>query len=319
MELTGFQHGKVIADLRSREEVADCDLVWLDFFPGETNWPERVGQLTGLHIHEEHLWDSTNRQHPPIYDYTAEYELLVLRSLIPGAKESLTATRSISIYLSEKVLITIRTGPEPVLDRLKKRLTAGLMRAPDGPVNLLSLILTFLADEFLALREPLSLQLENWQSRLLDERNDFTEWRRLMDMRGQLRRFELQMEGQLNVLSSWRLDTDFLISDHLAVRFSNVEEHLQRVLGHVRSLEQDIESLVQIYFSVSSQRTNETMQVLTVISAIFLPLNLIAGIFGMNFEDQPLLHSSHGFWFILGLMIVIMFVMLWLFRSRKWY
>jgi len=68
---------------------------------------------------------------------------------------------------------------------------------------------------------------------------------------------------------------------------------------HVRRLEQSAETAVQIHFSAQSHRTNDIMRTLTVLTAIFLPLNLIAGIFGMNFEFIPLLHVRAGFWLAL--------------------
>jgi len=80
------------------------------------------------------------------------------------------------------------------------------------------------------------------------------------------------------------------------VRSRDVLEHVERVLHHVQRLEQNAETAVQMHFNAQSHRTNEIMRTLTVLTAIFLPLNLIAGIFGMNFEFIPLLHRSNGFW-----------------------
>jgi Mg2+ and Co2+ transporter CorA len=60
-----------------------------------------------------------------------------------------------------------------------------------------------------------------------------------------------------------------------------------------------------MHFNAQSHRTNEIMRVLTVLTAIFLPLNLISGIFGMNFEYIPLLHQASGFWLAMGLMVFV--------------
>ena len=65
------------------------------------------------------------------------------------------------------------------------------------------------------------------------------------------------------------------------------------------------ETAVQMHFSAQSHRTNDIMRTLTVLTAIFLPLNLIAGIFGMNFESIPLLHVHNGFWLALVAMLLI--------------
>ena len=88
----------------------------------------------------------------------------------------------------------------------------------------------------------------------------------------------------------------------LRVRSRDVLEHVERVLSHVRRLESSAESVVQMHFSALGHRTNNIMRTLTVLTAIFLPLNLITGIFGMNFEGLPLIHKQDGFWIAVGVM-----------------
>ena len=78
----------------------------------------------------------------------------------------------------------------------------------------------------------------------------------------------------------------------LRVRSRDVLEHIERVLAHVRRLESSAETAVQMHFSAQSNRTNDIMRTLTVLTAIFLPLNLVTGFFGMNFEGLPLIHSA---------------------------
>ena len=81
--------------------------------------------------------------------------------------------------------------------------------------------------------------------------------------------------------------------------------HIERVLTHVRRLESSAETAVQMHFSAQSHRTNSIMRTLTVLTAIFLPLNLVTGFFGMNFDALPLIHSATGFWIAAGLMLLL--------------
>ena len=76
------------------------------------------------------------------------------------------------------------------------------------------------------------------------------------------------------------------------MRSRDVLEHIERVLTHVRRLESSAETAVQMHFSEQNNRTNDIMRALTVLTAIFLPLNLVTGFFGMNFEGLPLIHSA---------------------------
>jgi magnesium transporter len=97
-----------------------------------------------------------------------------------------------------------------------------------------------------------------------------------------------------------------------------VLEHVERVLSHVRRLEQSAEAAVQMHFSALGHRTNDIMRTLTVLTAIFLPLNLITGFFGMNFDGLPLIHTATGVWLALGLMLCIAVVLIAVFWRKRY-
>jgi Mg2+ and Co2+ transporter CorA len=103
----------------------------------------------------------------------------------------------------------------------------------------------------------------------------------------------------------------------LTIRSRDVLEHVERVIAHVRRLEQSAEAAVQIHFSALGQRTNDIMRTLTVLTAVFLPLNLITGFFGMNFENLPLIHRAGGTWIAIALMVGIGAALaVWFWRKR---
>ena len=83
-------------------------------------------------------------------------------------------------------------------------------------------------------------------------------------------------------------------------------------------MQQDIDALVQIYFSASAQRTNEILRFLTILSAVFLPLNLLAGLFGMNFTHLPLLAAWYGPGILIGVMLLLVSGLLLWFRRLRW-
>jgi Mg2+ and Co2+ transporter CorA len=112
----------------------------------------------------------------------------------------------------------------------------------------------------------------------------------------------------IDALDEWPPETDGAARrerELLRLRSRDVLEHIERVLGHVRRLEQSIETAVQMHFSALGHRTNNIMRTLTVLTAIFLPLNLITGFFGMNFDALPLIHSAAGFWLAFWTMVVV--------------
>ena len=106
--------------------------------------------------------------------------------------------------------------------------------------------------------------------------------------------------------------------DQLVARARDVIEHIERVVHHARRLEQSAETVVQIHFSAQSNRINNIMCTLTALTAVFLPLNLITGFFGMNFEFLPLIHNPSAFWWTFGFMILLVLVVVAVFWRRQY-
>ena len=101
-------------------------------------------------------------------------------------------------------------------------------------------------------------------------------------------------------------------------RAHDVMRYIDRVLHHARRLEQSAEAAVQIHFNAQGQRTNDIMLTLTAITAVFLPLNLFTGFFGMNFDHLPLIHSGAGMWIALALLFTLAVAIVVLFWQRRY-
>ena len=139
-----------------------------------------------------------------------------------------------------------------------------------------------------------------------------------MRLRNQLRWLSGTMETQLNVIENWREDYTGDFSQNLEIRFKDLEDHIRRVGSHAEQNQGAIDALVQIHFAANGQRTNQVMQFLAGISAIFLPLNLLVGYFGMNFADMPLLGLPHAGLISLVLIVLVGVALLWGFRRWRW-
>jgi Mg2+ and Co2+ transporter CorA len=201
---------------------------------------------------------------------------------------------------------------------VRSRFLAQPGRLPRTPDELLHRLLSAQVDHYLDLRQILTQRVERWQTQLLDPRHPFRDWRALLVARNEIHRLENLCEEQHDAVQEWR-DARFQdISPELQVRITDLIEHIQRVLTHARRIESTIESAVQLHFAANTHRTSEIMRVLTLITAVFMPLTLITGVFGMNFEMIPGLHSRWGFWFSLAGMGAVVLGLLFLFRRNRW-
>ncbi len=199
---------------------------------------------------------------------------------------------------------------------------AARSRIPLSPADLVLRMVNAMVDSYLDVRKELTTQLEHWQAELLKPNSRVINWGSLMGARSQLHVLEDLCDEQHDAMQEW-LDSlreqplssfaeDAKLAqaqrDQLVARARDVIEHIERVVHHARRLEQSAETVVQIHFSAQSNRTNSIMRTLTALTAVFLPLNLITGFFGMNFEFLPLIHTTTGFWWVFGFMILLVIV-----------
>ena len=82
---------------------------------------------------------------------------------------------------------------------------------------------------------------------------------------------------------------------------------------------QQLESSINLMFNIQSNRLNEVMKTLTILSAIFIPLTFMAGIYGMNFKNMPELESQNGYYILLGIMAVMIFMIVFYFMKKGWF
>ena len=244
------------------------------------------------------------------------------------------STRAVGFVQFDKLLISVHpTGcyaAKTFVERYLKEATqsdnavaqtaAVRSRLPTSPADLMLRMINMMVDSYLDLRKDLSTQLDYWQTELLNPRSHFTNWGALMAARNELHMLEDLCEEQHDAMQEW-LDTMReqstnqvkLISqaehDGLVARARDIVEHIERVVRHVQRLEQSAESAIQIHFGAQGNRTNNIMRTLTALTAIFLPLNLITGFFGMNFETFPLIHNKNALWWTLGVMVLIAITM----------
>ncbi len=321
MQIMQFETGGAPAVIDSTDISLDAgDFVWADIERSEFDGHENALSWLGIRLHDQHVRDTLNDTHPPYYDGTDDYDLLIVRALCPGSPPEEPSTRPIAIVVTTGAVVSIRPPEDPVFVKFHQRLLNTQRKAttPTSSTMLLYLLLEQIVDGLLARRDITSEVLSRWQERLLDGTDQFDDWRALMNLRGRLRRLEVVTEGQLDAVDDWRELSSLELDNALEVRFNDLQEHLRRVYNHTIVMQHDIDAVVQIYFSSNAQRTNETLQFLAVISAIFLPLNLLAGLFGMNFTNLPLLRLWYGPWVVVGVGLLMVTGLLYWFRRKRW-
>lgn len=303
--------------LDALDAMPDSGLVWIDRVRDEAaGWEAQVEQLIGVTIEPQHVIDSHNAVHPSFFDGTSDYDVFIFQGLGPESEPFPLETRTASFFLFDRLIVTVRAPDNVSFGIAQRRLEAGRGRVPGSPVSVMHVVLDTMVDRYLSIREPLTNRLVEIQDALLDPDDPSGDWKQLLRDRRAIGKLEMLCSAQLEALDAFRRTARTDLTQQQAVRMRDLEEHITRVLNHVQGLQRDIESAVQLHFSAVAHSTNQTVNRLTVISAVFLPLSLLAGIWGMNFEYMPELKYRYAYFVALGVLLSVGATLLLVFKRR---
>lgn len=264
-------------------------------------------------------WEDSGKgyQRPKLEDH-GDHLFLIVRSL-DTRKDWLglqLQTLQVSCFLTSRMLITIRSGPVPATEELADRLARGHRFPSPGPDWLLHTLLDSLVDAY-------SPHMERWETEV--DRLDKEALRdpkgavlgRILAIRKHMVKLRSMAAGQCEILRELSRGRDGLLHPACRPYFKDVHDHLVALLEAADSLRDGVSIAVDIYLNSVNNRLNQIMKVLTIMSAIMLPLTLVTGVFGMNFLIMPGLHHPAGFWWTMFGMVALAVIMLLVFRRAR--
>jgi len=268
-------------------------------------------------FHELAAEDALSENTLPKYDAFATYDFFIFRSVDVNISEHGSQTYKIAAFLGTDFLITIHRGAMHAVDEVWTRLSADRRPLERGPDFLLYSVVDHIVDAHFPLLEQMEECVDALQESIFANAREshLDELLHLKRDVNVLRRHSLPQRELLNQIS--RGDAQFIRREHL-IYFRDAYDHMFRISETIDVERDMMAGTMEAYLSVVANRTNDIMKVLTVFSAIMLPLTLIAGIYGMNFEHMPELHWLHGYPFALGLMAATAAVMIVWFWRNGW-
>lgn len=220
----------------------------------------------------------------------------------------------IDAFVGERFLVTIREGPTMASDATRDR----LIREGDLPVSSPAELLAFLAFAAGKRYQPLIQELEKQVDDLeeLAIQGDPRAVVEIQALRKDVIYLRRVVAPQFDVFEDLSNSRHPVIDDRARIMFSRVANQHRRALESIDTGRALLTSVVETYRGAVADQTNEIMRVLTVFSAILLPLTLIAGLWGMNFDEIPGSSIRNGFWILVGLMILLA-GSVWFYFSRR--
>ncbi|WP_097461869.1 magnesium/cobalt transporter CorA [Mangrovitalea sediminis] len=314
---------------RELVSVADCcrflgreSRTWIQV--NGTPDPEMLKSLGAqFQLHDLALEDVLNTGQRPKVDTFGD-QLFVIMTL-PVYRDRIVRTQQMSFFVGDNYIICFcpsDTDPfEPVRRRL--RLSGSGRLRSRGVDYLLYALLDLVIDEAFPVLEAFGDEIEDLEEELLVKPDQGTlSW--IHGVKRELLLLRRMLWPQREVINALLRLEDSVIHEDTHVYLRDCYDHCIQIMDLLESFRDMATSMLDVYLSSISNRTNDIMRVLTIIATIFIPLTFIVGVYGMNFSNDkspwamPELHWYYGYPLVWGLMLLITAGLLWYFRRQRW-
>jgi magnesium transporter len=278
------------------------------------------GWLRDWGFHPLAIEDTFTLQHQPKVEEYGDTMFVIVRGLdfnVERGADDEVRTLKLAAFLSQRRLVTMHRAPMRSLETVRERLEASQRSFPGGPVQVLWSIYDEMMDHYFPVVDELAVEIERLEERVVEspEHEQLESVLALRRKISSLRRIMLPHRQVFGHLANSRFEA---IDATAALNFRDTQDNVLRLADALEQQRDLLTNVKDTYLSVVAQRTNEIMRVLTVFSAIVLPLSLVAGIYGMNFRRMPELEWPWGYPLVLlGMVALAAGLLLW-FRRKRW-
>jgi magnesium transporter len=290
-------------ELIERWRSEDGSYIWIDLLNEDTKIEK--GFLLSMGCHPLAVEDVQRFRHPPKTETFDNYTLILYRGLTEFNKDLTIQQMTIALFAGDRCLISCH--PRHSLGITHYWENAQQENLLVSPGLLASRIMRFSVGRYLEAILAFESSLNELEDAMQEKPNDEV-MRELISYQSRLRKLKRIFSYHEKLVTNLLADIPQRLIDEdgdIEHALQDLFERCERLHGLCTMYYEICGDLINGYLSISSHQLNSTMRVLTVITAIFVPLTFIAGIYGMNFDNMPELHTPYGYFYTLGGMLVI--------------
>ncbi len=270
-----------------------------------------------FHFHPLSIEDARSSLQFPKVEQYPNYLYLVLHGIDSKQGVRGFSTRDVDFFLGRNFLVTVHDGVSRSIEQLRTACSQYERLLSEGPVSLSHRIVDSMVDHYRPVTEVVEERIELLERRALAGKTQLVG--QVMKIKRELAHMRRILIPQRDAIGRLGRREFPIISDEMAFRFRDVYDHVVRLTEEVILFQDRMNGVLEVNLASVSNRLNQIMKVLTVMSTIFLPLTVLTGMWGMNIE---LPHLPGGpaaqFWWIAGIMFAVSGAMLAVFRLNKW-
>lgn len=305
-----------VLTIRNPKLKDDC-IRWFDIALDDKDSIDKLTEHVPLH----HLTyeDIHNKIELPKFEAFDNYLFLKLKMLILDPVTKNIEFENVTLILTNTIVISIQEDLErDVFNELRLRIQHNIGRTRKrGADFLFHNLLDAIVDNYLIILELYREQLEDLELEALNLTtknisNELLVFRKELYL---IRRYITPLREEVAKIMK---DTNDLIKPENLVYFQDTFDHLNIVASAFEGFREMLKDIMDLHIAALNQNTNDIMKTLTLLSAFFIPLTFIVGVYGMNFEYMPELKQKWGYAAVWGLMISLSLFLFWFMRRRKW-
>jgi magnesium transporter len=255
-------------------------------------------------------------QFPKIEPYPG-YLYLVLHGIDVKKGQTQFATRDVDFFVGRNYLVTVHDGQSRSIETLRQLCDRHSRLLDEGPIALLHRIVDSMVDNYRPVIEGIEDRIAGLEDMAYSGRESLG--RQLLKLKRELLTMRRILVPQRDAIGRLARREFSAISDEMAFRFRDVYDHVVRMTEEAVMFHDRVTGIFEVHLTAISNRLNQVMKVLTVLSTIFMPLTVLTGMWGMNIPlprfPGP---DAAQFWWICGVMAAISIAMLALFRRKHW-
>lgn len=282
----------------------------------DTGLMEKIGQ--DFNIHKLVLEDILDIRQRPKFEAYQDGIFLTAKALsLDEAKEKIIQEH-VSIYFSQQFLFSFQEDNDDLFARVRERMKIPGAKLRQRKTDYLAYaLLDTIVDGYYVVLDYLEDQTEDLEKRIQENPDDSLK-QALYDTRSQLLQLRKYLMPLREAVHQFAKSDSPLIEENTHLFLRDLFDHTLEITEILDMQRELVNSLSDWYLSAISYRMNKIIQLLTIISTIFIPLTFLVGVYGMNFKNMPELSSQYGYFYLWIFMFVLALIMLLFFKRKKW-
>lgn len=269
-------------------------------------------------LHPLLLEDVLNPLQRPKFDEYKNGIFLIARAIFIQQEPFKIKAEQIAIYFNKEIVLTFQEDQYDTFSGVRERIIASKGKIRTEKMDyLVYALLDNLVDHYYTVLDTIGDKIDILEVDILSGNNNHTK-SNIYQMKREMLNLRRAVVPLREVINQFSRTDNKLIQESTKFFIKDLYDHIIQVIDSIEIYRDSLTSLHDLYLSEISFQTNKIMQILTIISTIFIPLTFLAGIYGMNFEHMPELHWKYGYVTLLCLMILIASALLFYFRRKKW-